>query len=86
MRVGADLQVRPARKAQMLIDKVRQFVCGLEGHQMVRHFEPTRICLKCPCGYETSGWKIRETNHVAGNNVQFDSRTRELAGNMCSAR
>ena len=73
-------------KAQMLIDKVRQFICGLEGHQMVRHYEPTRMCLKCPCGYETRGWNIRETEQTAGNNVQFDARGGELASDMCSAR
>ena len=71
---------------QMVLNKVRQFICGLEGHQMVRHFEPTRMSLKCPCGYETRGWTIRETTRVAGNNVQFEPRGRELAGTMCSAR
>ena len=68
----------------MLIEKMRQFICGLEGHQMVRHFEPNRMALKCPCGYETHGWEIRERTRPESQ-VEYVAAT-ELSGEMCSAR
>lgn len=37
----------------------RQFLCGLTGHEMVLHFEATRLSLFClRCGKNTSGWTI----------------------------
>jgi len=37
----------------------RQALCGLRGHEMVRHFEPARLSLRCvACGAETPGWTI----------------------------
>jgi hypothetical protein len=37
----------------------RQFLCGLTGHELVLHFEPTRLSLFClRCGKNTSGWTI----------------------------
>lgn len=37
----------------------RQALCGLRGHEMVLHFEPARLSLKCvACGAETPGWTI----------------------------
>jgi hypothetical protein len=42
----------------MVIVRMRQFVCGLHGHDTLRHVESGRIALKCPCGYESRGWNI----------------------------
>ena len=37
----------------------RRFLCGLAGHDMLRHFEPDRLCLQCTrCGAQTPGWRI----------------------------
>lgn len=37
----------------------RQFLCGLTGHELVLHFEPTRLSLFClRCGKNTSGWTL----------------------------
>jgi hypothetical protein len=37
----------------------RQVLCGFRGHEMVRHFEPARLSLRClACGAETPGWTI----------------------------
>ena len=37
----------------------RQALCGLRGHEMVRHFQPGRLSLRClKCGAETPGWTI----------------------------
>ena len=40
--------------------QVRQFICGLHGHDALLHFEQGRISLQCTsCGYETPGWEIK---------------------------
>jgi len=42
--------------------QLRQFVCGLHGHDSLMHFERGRISLLCAsCGHETPGWEITET-------------------------
>ena len=44
----------------MVTDKVRQFLCGLHGHDALLHFEHGRMSLQCTsCGYETPGWNLR---------------------------
>ena len=36
-----------------------QLVCGLHGHLMLLHFEPTKLSLQCAlCGYESEGWEV----------------------------
>jgi hypothetical protein len=41
-------------------DHVRQFLCGLHGHDALLHFEHGRISLQCTsCGYETPGWDVK---------------------------
>jgi hypothetical protein len=36
---------------------LRQMLCGLTGHDRIRHFERTKLSLKCTnCGHETPGW------------------------------
>jgi hypothetical protein len=43
----------------MVTEKVRQFLCGLHGHDALLHFEQGRISLQCAsCGYETPGWHV----------------------------
>ena len=49
----------------MVTDKVRQFLCGLHGHDTLLHFERCRISLQCAsCGYETPGWEVRSANEL----------------------
>lgn len=37
--------------------RLRQFFCGLGGHDALRHFEAGRVSLLCTsCGHETPGW------------------------------
>lgn len=39
---------------------MRQFLCGLHGHDALLHFEQGRISLQCTsCGYETPGWDVK---------------------------
>ena len=41
------------------VDQLRQFVCGLHGHDALLHFGHGRISLQCTsCGYETPGWDV----------------------------
>jgi hypothetical protein len=40
--------------------QLRQFMCGLHGHDTLKHFERGRISLLCAsCGYETPGWEVK---------------------------
>jgi len=40
-------------------ERVRQFLCGLHGHDALLHFEQGRISLQCTsCGYQTPGWDV----------------------------
>lgn len=40
--------------------QVRQFICGLHGHDALLHFEEGRMSLQCTsCGYETPGWDLK---------------------------
>ena len=40
--------------------QLRQFVCGLHGHDTLKHFERGRMSLLCAsCGYETPGWDVK---------------------------
>jgi hypothetical protein len=44
----------------MFTDKVRQFICGLHGHDALLHYEQGRIALQCTsCGYQTPGWDLK---------------------------
>lgn len=40
---------------------LRSFLCGLGGHELMRSFEPNRVCLRCAsCPYETPGWTLKD--------------------------
>ena len=41
--------------------QMRQFVCGLHGHDALLHFDRGRLSLLCTsCGYQSPGWDIKE--------------------------
>jgi hypothetical protein len=41
-------------------EQLRQFICGLHGHDSLLHFERGRMSLLCTsCGHETPGWDLR---------------------------
>jgi len=45
-----------------VLDRVRQMLCGLHGHDTLLHFEQDRMSLRCvSCGHETPGWELTET-------------------------
>jgi len=42
-------------------DRIRQTLCGAQGHSMLLHFEANRLSLECmSCGRTTPGWTIRD--------------------------
>jgi len=42
--------------------QLRQFVCGLHGHDTLLHFGDGRVSLLCSsCGHETPGWDVKGT-------------------------
>jgi hypothetical protein len=45
-----------------VIDRMRQMLCGLHGHDSLLQFEQDRMYLRCvSCGHETPGWELKET-------------------------
>jgi hypothetical protein len=47
--------------AGRVIDRLRQVVCGLHGHDSMLQFEQDRMFLRCvSCGHETPGWELNE--------------------------
>jgi hypothetical protein len=43
-----------------MVGHVRQFICGLHGHDALLHFGKGRLSLQCTsCGYETPGWDVK---------------------------
>ena len=44
-----------------VVDTLRQWMCGLHGHDALVQFERDRMFLRCmSCGHETHGWELRE--------------------------
>jgi hypothetical protein len=48
--------------APMLVSaakQVRQFICGLHGHDALLHFDQRHVSLRCViCGHESPGWNV----------------------------
>lgn len=43
-----------------LVTRMRQFMCGLHGHDALLHFETGRLSMRCTsCGHETPGWDLK---------------------------
>jgi hypothetical protein len=58
----------------MVTDKVRQFICGLHGHDALLHFEHGRMSLQCTsCGYETPGWDLRAAEQDSQPAAEYES-------------
>jgi hypothetical protein len=46
-------------------ERIRQFICGLHGHDAQLHFERERLSLVCTsCNYESPGWDVRRAPHA----------------------
>ena len=48
--------------APMLVSaakQVRQFICGIHGHDALLHFDQRHVSLMCVvCGHQTPGWNL----------------------------
>lgn len=41
------------------VTRLGQLLCGLSGHDTVRHFEGNRVMMRCTsCFHDTPGWEI----------------------------
>lgn len=72
-----------------LMDRARQMLCGLYGHDSLLQFERDRMYLRCAsCGYQTPGWEINDTPAtVRVQTVQAEPRTKPvLQPQLISAR
>jgi hypothetical protein len=48
-----------AQSPRGFVDRARQFLCGLSGHDSLLHFQNGRMSLMCVlCGHETPGWDL----------------------------
>ena len=62
-----------------VIDRLRQVVCGLHGHDALVQFEQDRMFLRCvSCGHETPGWELSEASRNASAAPEA-TRERSLA-------
>jgi hypothetical protein len=42
-----------------IFEQGHQLICGLRGHEVVFHFEPNRLSLRClNCALQTPGWTL----------------------------
>jgi hypothetical protein len=49
-----------------VMDRVRQMLCGLHGHDSLLQFQQDRMFLRCvSCGHETPGWDVSEPKPAA---------------------
>ncbi len=61
-----------------VLDRMRQMVCGLHGHDSLLHFDKDRMSLRCvSCGHETPGWELNEVRPTV--TVRGDARRHVLA-------
>ncbi len=74
-----------ARGVGRVVDRVRQVVCGLHGHDNLLQFERDRMFLRCvSCGHETPGWELAEMPKAAA--VREESRPAMVRPHLVSAR
>lgn len=53
----------------------RRTLCALRGHDMLQHFEPERLSLRCVgCGTETRGWRIDVDPRFRGRQRRLTAR------------
>ena len=55
----------------VVIDRMRQMLCGLHGHDTLLQFEQERMFLRCvSCGHETPGWELNEAPRTAAERTE----------------
>jgi hypothetical protein len=47
------------KHAIQILECLQRWLCALEGHNLLLHFESNRLSLRCAnCGWDTPGWTI----------------------------
>lgn len=61
--------------------QVRQFICGLHGHDALLHFDHRHVSLVCVlCGHESTGWNLPGSGKPAASAPHLSARTSGAAG------
>jgi hypothetical protein len=70
------------------VTMVRQFVCGLQGHDNLLEFGRGRLSLKCvSCGHESPGWDIKTRGDASAAAASpAPERRRRLLPHFAGAR
>jgi hypothetical protein len=66
-----------------VVSRMRQFFCGIQGHDSLLQFGEDRLFLKCvTCGHESPGWALSEDDsaHVEAKVPQQVRVRPQLAG------
>src|SRR5260221_509443 len=51
-----------------VFDRIRQGLCGMQGHDALLRFERDRVFLKCfSCGHESPGWTVSRASRAAAS-------------------
>jgi hypothetical protein len=61
--VGTEPRARMGVRTLFLsgVRRVGQALCGLKGHDLIRHYERERVALACAsCGHVSPGWTVAE--------------------------
>ena len=73
--------------APMLVSaakQVRQFICGLHGHDALLHFDQRHVSLRCVvCGHESPGWNVPGAASATSTN---DHVGRDFPGHRSAMR
>jgi len=68
-----------------VLERARQLICGLHGHDTLLQFEPDRMFLRCvSCGHETPGWALAEEPPAV--TVREEPRTALVRPHLVGAR
>ena len=60
-------------------DWMRQFWCGLHGHDTLLQFEQDRMFLRCvSCGHETPGWDLNDVTPPAAVTARTEVREQPM--------
>jgi len=75
--------------ATMLVSaarQVRQFICGLHGHDALLHFDQRHVSLLCVvCGHESPGWNLPGAASSSGADDRGQAGHRLLTAGAHSA-
>jgi hypothetical protein len=52
---------KPEGLSGRVLERVKELLCGLSGHDNLLQFQHDRMFLRCAsCGHETRGWELNE--------------------------